>query len=161
MLLSLYFWPLECCFAVWSSGWSTAERSIVNYASTDLLSRQVSTCGTHGSWLDLWLFFSPPHVRVFNNKCAWKHSKSLAVPFQFTPRTCPHACPFRTFVLACWPVWEQPSATGSITRWWPSHGSGWFLSRRVSTKVDAQGRSQGFALLNQIKMTSVTIFKSH
>lgn len=52
-LLHFYFWLLECCFAVWSSGWSTAERSIVNYASTDLLSHQVSTLQTrmdHPLW---------------------------------------------------------------------------------------------------------------
>lgn len=77
MLLSLCFWPLECCFAVWSSGWSTAERSIVNYASTDLLSRQVSTCGTHGSstliyqtrfpqqLCDCFFFFSPTREGFF------------------------------------------------------------------------------------------------
>lgn len=48
-LLNLSFWPLERCLAVWFSGWSTAERSIVNYASTDLLSPQVSTCDIDGS----------------------------------------------------------------------------------------------------------------
>lgn len=60
-MVNFYFWLLECCFAVWSSGWSTAERSIVNYASTDLLSHQVSTLKTrmdHPLWSILLSFLN-------------------------------------------------------------------------------------------------------
>lgn len=55
-------------------------------------------------------------------------------PFQSTPQTCPPVYPSRIFVQVYWPVLAQPSATGSITHWWPSHGSGWFLSLHVSSK---------------------------
>lgn len=70
----------QCCFTVWSSGWSTAGRSTVNYASTDLLLHQVSSRGLDGS--SIWIYHTaqsvlnkPPrwgHVVLFVSTCTYQ-----------------------------------------------------------------------------------------
>ena len=58
----------KCCFTVWSSGWSTAGRSTVNYASTDLLLHQVSSRGLDVS--SIWIYHTAQSVLNKPPRCS-------------------------------------------------------------------------------------------
>lgn len=100
------------CFYMWQFNLSKVTYFVNNRNNLQHYKQKLSI---QKRWSDcLWFTFSP-------------------FPLQFTPQTCHHVSPFRTFVPACWPVWAQQSVTGSITHWWPLHGSVWFLSLHVSS----------------------------
>lgn len=146
-LYNFYFWPLECCFAVWSSGWSTAERSIVNYASTDLLSRQVSTPVTrmvHPLWF-IWLsqqllrpyeFSSISLQLVFHHNCfLWsiKNSKQrlqLVVNLSFFSLLPGHALTSAHPGHLCWPTHQCGNSHPLLV---PLHAGGLRMARGGSS----------------------------
>lgn len=69
------FCPFSFVFPAWCSGWNTAEKSIVNYASTDLLSRQVSKL----------LFFSHSCFSLFGGRKHFDGARYGYIGFECGP----------------------------------------------------------------------------